>query len=92
MKALKKFLASFPIDDGRKIFLSSTVAKVFNLYAARAGICRLEVSLIPRDDSLTLIFRDNGKPVNPLEQLGTLNAREKNYMVSGDENKLVVKF
>ena len=92
MKALKKFLASFPIDDGRKIFLSSTVAKVFNLYAARAGICRLEVSLIPRDVSLTLIFRDNGKPVNPLEQLGTLNAREKNYMVSGDENKLVVKF
>lgn len=90
MKALKKFLATFPIDDGRKIFLSSTVAKVFNLYAARAEICRLEVSLIPREDSLTLIFRDNGKPVNPFEQLGTLNAREKNYMVSGDENKLVV--
>ena len=91
MKALKKYLATLELDDGRKKFLSTTVAEVFNFYVARKEIFQLEVSLLPKGDSITLIFRDNGEPFNSPEQLPTLyNVREKNYMVSGDENKLVV--
>lgn len=90
--AIEKYFAKVNADDGLKNFLTPLAAQIFNVYTAREEKFQLEISIIPEDNSTTLIFRENGKPDNPIDKLGRLldNVREKNYMISGDENKLVV--
>ena len=92
MSRLEKFLARMNFDAAQKNYLSRLVPEIFNVYVARRKNFQLEVSILPAADSLTLIFRDNGAPENPLPSLAGLldNVRKKNYMFSGDENKLVV--
>lgn len=92
MTELEKFFATIQLSDERKKILTAAVEKVFNVYAARAEKFSLEVSVLPAYDSTTLIFRENGTPENPLNSLGRFfdNVREKNYLISGDENKFVV--
>lgn len=92
MTATEKFFTRLELDDGGKIFLRRLITEVFNVHAARAENFRLEVSIIPEGDAITLIFRENGTPFNPADKLGAIldNVREKNYMISGDENKFVV--
>ena len=46
------------------------------------------MTIIPGERT-TVIFRDNGKPEAPQSPLLD-KIREKSYMISGDENKLVV--
>lgn len=87
---LEKFFTRTNFDSGRKFFLMSLAAQIFDVYAARRENFALEVSVIPAADSITLIFRENAAPQNPAEKLTLDNVREKNYMISGDENKFVV--
>lgn len=89
---LKKYFATVDIDDKQKIFLTQAVEKIFNVYAARKDNFQMEVSVLPAADTTTLIFRENGAPENPLNSLGRFfdDVREKNYLISGDENKFVV--
>lgn len=83
---LEKFLTRTKLEP--RNFLIALTGEVFSAYAARREDFQLEISIIPAD-RLTLIFRENAKPLEP--RLPILNnVREKNYMVSGDENKLVV--
>ena len=83
--ALEKYFAKNLVPQ--KI-CAAIVEEVFKVYAARAGNFQLEVTIIPADRT-TLIFRDNGKPDAP--QCPILDrVFEKNYMISGDENKLLV--
>jgi hypothetical protein len=64
------------------------VEEIFKIYAARAENFQIEVTIIPADRTI-LIFRDNGKPELP--QSPILDKMSgKDYMTSGDENKLVV--
>ena len=99
MKALEKYFSRTKLDDGRKRFLTTLTEEIFKTYAARSGlkIFQLEVTIIPVADSTTLIFRDNGEPQNPLLTANHFvrqildNVREKNYMMSGDENKFVIR-
>ena len=89
--ALEKFLPTLQLPDDKKIFLRKLVAEVFNVHAARAEDFRLEVTIIPQGDFATVIFRENAAPFNPADKLNLPdNVREKNYMISGDENKFVV--
>ena len=83
---LKNALAKYKIEP--KNFLMALTEEIFKVYAARAGVFQIEITIIPAE-RLTLIFRDNGKPEEPSSPLLNKIA-EKNYMVSGDENKLVV--
>lgn len=69
-------------------FFTALVEELFRVYAARAGDFQLEVTIIPGART-TVIFRDNGKPEAPQSPLLD-KIREKSYMISGDENKLVV--
>ena len=62
--------------------------EIFMIYARRASKFELEVTIIPAD-RLILIFRDNGTPESPSSPLLDKIAN-KSYMISGDENKLVV--
>lgn len=88
---LEKYFAAIKLDDGQKIFLRGTIERLFKIYVERTfRNFNLEVSLIPTADAMTLIIRDNGTPDNPLDKLGAINVREKNYIISGDENKLVI--
>ena len=92
MKELEKYFAAIKLDDGQKIFWRRLIEQIFAFYVeqpARKNF-QLEISLIPTAETMTLIIRDNGDPANPLDRLDTLNVREKNYIVSGDENKLVI--
>lgn len=89
LSAVEKFFARINFDDGRKNFLTDIAAQVFDVYAAQSEKFQLEVSIIPAADKTTLIFRDNGPP-RSYDDITLKNVREKNYMISGDENKLVV--
>ena len=83
--ALEKYFAKNLVPQ--KI-CAAIVEEVFKVYAARAGNFQLEVTIIPADRTI-LIFRDNGEPDAP--QCPILDrVFEKNYMISGDENKLLV--
>ena len=88
----EKFFTHMHFDDGRKNFLLNALAEVFNAYSARKKTLAMEISVIPAAESTTVIFRDNGAPENPIPKLAGIldNVREKNYMISGDENKFVV--
>ena len=73
----------------------------------RAGekIFRLEVSIL-LDEGITLIIRDNGEPCDIIKSADeknfnfreiftegtTSNIVDKNYLASGDENRLILKF
>ena len=97
-KALEKYFSRMNFNVGRKNFLTALVAELFHVYAARQEkLFQLEISIIPAEHSMTIIFRDNGSAKNPMEQNLSPNlrqilytAREKNYMIDGDENKFVV--
>ncbi|MBR3747440.1 MAG: hypothetical protein IKN27_10840, partial [Selenomonadaceae bacterium] len=97
-KALEKYFSQTNVVDGRKNFLTALVSELFHVYAARQEkLFQLEISIIPAEHSMTIIFRDNGSAKNPLEQnlspnLRQIfgNVREKKYMIDGDENKFVV--
>ena len=69
----------------QKPIISVLIEEIFTKYAARTKKFQLEVSIIPADRFI-LLFRDNGEPLEP--QLDIMI--EKNYMISGDENKFVV--
>ena len=84
--ALEKFFARTKLEP--KNFLLALTEEIFSDYAARAEDFQLEVSIIP-DERTVLIFRENAKPGEPSSPLLD-NIREKNYMISGDENKFVV--
>ena len=98
MKALEKYFSRLTLDDGRKKFLATLTEEIFKVYATRSALkpFQLEVTIIPAADSTTLIFRDNGAQQNPLLTANPFvrqildNVREKNYMISGDENKFVI--
>ncbi len=94
MCELENYFSTIQLNDRQKFFWQRFVEQIFRVYVGRTSRknFQLEFSLIPVDDSMTLIVRDNGEPENPLEKIGVLpfNIREKNYMISGDENKLVV--
>ena len=85
-KALENFFARTKLEP--KNFLLALTEEIFSDYAARAEDFQLEVSIIP-DEHTVLIFRENAKPGEPRSLLLD-NVREKNYMISGDENKFVV--
>lgn len=71
-----------------KRLIAPIVEEIFKTYAARADNFQIEVTIIPADRTI-LIFRDNGKPILP--QSPILDKMSgKDYMTSGDENKLVV--
>jgi hypothetical protein len=71
-----------------KRLIAPIVEEIFKIYAARAENFQIEVTIIPADRTI-LIFRDNGKPELP--QSPILDKMSgKDYMTSGDENKLVV--
>ena len=97
-KALGKYFSHMNFNVGRKNFLTALVAELFQLYAARQEkLFQLEISIIPAEHSMTIIFRDNGSAKNPLEQNLSPNlrqilysVREKKYMIDGDENKFIV--
>lgn len=84
--ALEKYFSNAKLAPNN--FLTALVEDLFNVYAAREGKFQLEVTIIPAERT-TLIFRDNGKPGCPQSPLLD-KVREKSYMISGDENKLVV--
>ncbi len=84
-RALEKYFAKNLVPS--KI-VAAIVTEIFSIYAARAGRFQLEVTIIPADRTI-LIFRDNGKPDAPQSPLLD-KVLSKNYMTSGDENKLVV--
>ena len=84
--ALENFFARTKLEP--KNFLLALTEEIFSDYAARAEDFQLEVSIIP-DERTVLIFRENAKPAEPSSPLLD-NIREKNYMISGDENKFVV--
>lgn len=92
IERLEKFFAAIGLDDGRKIFWRGLIERLFRIYVEQPSRknFQLEVSLIPADGAMILIIRDNGEPANPLDKLDTINLREKNYIISGDENKLVI--
>lgn len=92
IERLEKFFAAIGLDDGRKIFWRGLIERLFKIYVEQPSRknFQLEVSLIPVEGAMILIVRDNGEPANPLDKLDTINLREKNYIISGDENKLVV--
>jgi len=98
MKALEKYFSRVTLDDGRKRFLATLTEEIFKIYAARSSLKKfqLEVTIIPAADLTMLIFRDNGASQNPLDTANPFvrqildNVREKNYMISGDENKFVI--
>ena len=84
--SLEKYLVKTKLEP--KTFLRALTEEIFMIYASRAGKFELEITIIPAE-RLTLIFRDNGTsemPSSPLLDKIT----SKNYMISGDENKLVV--
>lgn len=84
--ALEKYFAAAKLTPNQ--FFTALVEELFLVYAARAGDFQLEVTIIPGTRT-TVIFRDNGKPEAPQSPLLD-KIREKSYMISGDENKLVV--
>ncbi len=84
--ALEKYFSAVKFKPSQ--FFTALVEELFRVYAARAGDFQLEVTIIPGART-TLIFRDNGKPEAPQSPLLD-KIREKSYMISGDENKLVV--
>ena len=92
IERLEKYFAAIELDDGRKIFWRGLIERLFKIYVEQPSRknFQLEVSLIPAEDRMILIIRDNGEPANPLDKLDTINLREKNYIISGDENKLVI--
>ena len=97
-QSLEKYFSHMNFVVGRKNFLTALVAELFHVYAARQEkLFQLEISIIPAENSMTIIFRDNGSAKNPLEQnlspnLRQIfgNVREKKYMIDGDENKFIV--
>ena len=91
---LKNFSANIGLNDERKTLLLSYVEKIFGFYAEHKNIFQMEVSVIPAANSTTLIVRENGNTENPLNSLGRFfyDVSEKSYLISGDENKLVVVF
>ena len=97
-KALEKYFSRMNFAVGRKNFLTALIAEMFHAYAFRQEkLFQLEISIIPAENSMTIIFRDNGKSINPLglnmsPRLRQIldSVREKKYMINGDENKLVV--
>ena len=97
-KALEKYFSRANVALGRKNFLTALIAELFHAYAARREkIFQLEISIIPAENAMTIIFRDNGKPLNPLDtnlspRLRQIfdRVRDKKYMIDGDENKFVV--
>lgn len=84
--ALEKYFSTVKFKPSQ--FFTALIEELFRVYAARAGDFQLEVTIIPGART-TLIFRDNGKPEAPQSPLLD-KIREKSYMISGDENKLVV--
>ena len=90
MTELEKYFSGLNFDITRKNFLMNIAAQIFKFYAERHENFQLEVSVIPNADSTTLIFRENSAPSNSIDALKLDNIREKNYMISGDENKFVV--
>ena len=91
---LKNFSANIGLNDERKTLLLGYVEKIFGFYAEHKDIFQMEVSVIPAANSTTLIVRENGNTENPLNSLGRFfyDVSEKSYLISGDENKLVVVF
>ena len=98
MSALEKYFSRTKFALGRKNFLTAAIAELFHAYAFRnEKPFQLEISIIPTENAMTIIFRDNGTATSPL--VGNLSprlrqifdsVREKKYMIDGDENKLVV--
>ena len=84
--SLEKYLARTKLEP--RNFLMTLTEEIFMIYARRASKFELEVTIIPAD-RLILIFRDNGTPESPSSPLLDKIAN-KSYMISGDENKLVV--
>ena len=84
--SLEKFFAQTKLEP--RNFLTALTEEIFAAYAARAENFLLEVSIIPAERTV-LIFRENGKPDEPRSRMLD-NVSEKNYMISGDENKFVV--
>lgn len=79
--AMEKYLSK---NNLPRVILALT-EEIFTKYASRSAKCQIEVTVIPAE-RLILIFRENGEPQEPV-----LNKPlEKNYMISGDENKFVV--
>ena len=97
-KALEEYFSRTKFAVGRKNFLTALIAELFHAYAFRnEKPFQLEISIIPAENAMTIIFRDNGKVLNPLEsnvspRLRQIfdSVREKKYMIDGDENKFVV--
>ena len=97
-QSLEKYFSHMNFVVGRKNFLTALIAELFHVYAARQEkLFQLEISIIPAENSMTIIFRDNGSAKNPLEQSLSPNlrqifgnVREKKYMIDGDENKFIV--
>lgn len=68
----------------QRIF-NALIEAIFKEYCARKDKFQIEISIIPLERPV-LIFRENGKPQEPF-----LDKKfERNYLVSGDENKFVV--
>ena len=84
--SLEKFFAQTKLEP--RNFLTALTEEIFAAYAARAENFLLEVSIIPAERTV-LIFRENAKPDAPRSRMLD-NVSEKNYMISGDENKFVV--
>ena len=84
--SLEKYLTKTKLEP--KTFLTALTEEIFMIYASRAGKFELEITIIPAE-RLTLIFRDNGTSETPSSPLLD-KITSKNYMISGDENKLVV--
>ena len=82
--ALEKYFSRNKFAQQR--IISVLIEEVFTKYAARAKKFQLEISIIPADRFI-LIFRENGEPLEP--QLDMMI--EKSYMISGDENKFVLR-
>ena len=84
--ALEKYLSKTKLEP--RNFLTALTEEIFMVYASRAGEFQIEITIIPAD-RLILIFRDNGTSETPSSPLLDKMV-SKNYMISGDENKLVV--
>lgn len=83
---LEEYLSKEKLSQSRLIV--ELTEELFKIYAARPKKFELELTIIPGERT-TLIFRENGEPQAPQSPLLD-RIREKNYMISGDENKLVV--
>ena len=83
---LDEYLSKVKLSQSRLI--AELTEELFKIYAIRPKKFELEVTIIPGERT-TLIFRENGEPQAPQSPLLD-RIREKNYMISGDENKLVV--